>query len=125
MLECARVVHAHGLKNVVVTNGLIAPEKLEELLPFIDAFNIDLKGFSQDVYDVCGGALEQVKETIACASASSHVEVTTLLIPGLNDDSTQLEQEARWLASLDPAPTLHLTRFFPRYLYAGREPTPL
>lgn len=125
VLECARVVHAHGLKNVVVTNGLIAPEKLEELLPFIDAFNIDLKGFSQDVYDVCGGTLEQVKETIACASASSHVEVTTLLIPGLNDDSTQLEQEARWLASLGPAPTLHLTRFFPRYLYADREPTPL
>lgn len=125
VLECARVVHARGLKNVVVTNGLIAPEKLEELLPYIDAFNIDLKGFSQDVYDVCGGTLEQVKATIARANTSSHVEVTTLLIPGLNGDSTQLEQEARWLASLDPVPTLHLTRFFPRYLYADREPTPL
>lgn len=125
VLECARVVHARGLKNVVVTNGLVAAEKLEELLPFIDAFNIDLKGFSQDVYNVCGGTLEQVKETIVCANASSHVEVTTLLIPGLNDDFAQLEREAQWLASLDPVPTLHLTRFFPRYLYAGREPTPL
>ena len=125
VLECARVVHARGLKNVVVTNGLVAAEKLEELLPFIDALNIDLKGFSQDVYDVCGGTLEQVKETIACASASSHVEVTTLLIPGLNDDFAQLEHEAQWLASLDPVPTLHLTRFFPRYLYTNREPTPL
>lgn len=125
VLECARVVHARGLKNVIVTNGLIAPEKLEELLPFIDAFNIDLKGFSQDVYDVCGGTFEQVKTTIARANASSHVEVTTLLIPGLNDDSVQVELEAQWLASLDPVPLLHLTRFFPRYLYADHEPTPL
>ena len=125
MLECARTVHARGLKNVVVTNGLGAAEKLEELLPFIDAFNIDLKGFSQDVYDVCGGTLEQVKATIARANASSHVEVTTLLIPGLNDDFAQLEREAQWLASLAPVPTLHLTRFFPCHRMADAAPTPV
>ena len=111
--------------SLAMVNSVLRLVMVLLLLPFIDAFNIDLKGFSQDVYDVCGGTLEQVKETIACASASSHVEVTTLLIPGLNDDFAQLEREAQWLASLDPVPTLHLTRFFPRYLYAGREPTPL
>ncbi len=125
VLECAQAIHEAGLDNIVVTNGLIAPDKLARLLPYLDAFNIDLKGFSQDVYDITGGKLETVKNTIAQASENAHVEVTTLLIPGLNDDMELLEEEAAWLASVDPDIPLHLTRFFPQHRYIDCPATPL
>lgn len=125
VLECSQKAHDAGLMNVVVTNGLIALPKLERLLPFIDAFNIDLKGFSQDVYDITGGSLDMVKQTIEAAASRSHVEVTTLLIPGLNDDMGMMEEQARWLASIDKGIPLHLTRFFPHYKFADKKPTPL
>lgn len=125
VLECARAIHDAGLDNVIVTNGLIAPDKLARLLPYIDALNIDLKGFSQDVYDITGGKLETVKGAIEQAHEAAHVEVTTLLIPGVNDDMKLLEEEAAWLASIDPNIPLHLTRFFPQYRYADCPPTPL
>lgn len=125
VLECARSIHDAGMLNVVVTNGLITPDKLAQLLPYIDAFNIDLKGFSQDVYDITGGKLEAVKSTIEQAHGDAHVEVTTLLIPGLNDDMELLDEEAAWLASIDPDIPLHLTRFFPQHRYTDRPATPL
>lgn len=125
VLECARAIHDAGMVNVVVTNGLITPDKLAELLPHIDAFNIDLKGFDQSVYDITGGKLETVKNTIEQAHEDAHVEVTTLLIPGLNDDMELLDEQAAWLAGIDPDMPLHLTRFFPQYRYADRPPTPL
>lgn len=125
VLECARAIHEAGLDNIVVTNGLIAPDKLAQLLPYIDAFNIDLKGFSQDVYDITGGKLETVKNTIEQAHEDAHVEVTTLLIPGVNDDMELLDEEASWLASIDEDMPLHLTRFFPQYRYADRPASPL
>lgn len=125
VLECARAVHERDLLNVVVTNGLISRGKLEQLLPYIDAFNIDLKGFDQRVYDVCGGTLEQVKETITLSAAHAHVEVTTLVIPSVNDDLDEIDALARWLSSVDADIPLHLTRFFPRYRYSDRVPTPL
>ncbi len=125
VLECAEAIHEAGLDNVVVTNGLIAPDKLAQLLPFIDALNIDLKGFSQDVYDITGGTLEMVKHTIEQARENAHVEVTTLLVPGVNDDMELLDEEAAWLAGIDPDIPLHLTRFFPQYRYADRPATPL
>lgn len=120
VVECARAVHEAELDNVLVTNGLIAADKLEQLLPHIDAYNIDLKGFDQSVYDITGGKLETVKNTIERANEDAHVEVTTLLIPGLNDDMELLEEEATWLASVNPDIPLHLTRFFPQYRYADR-----
>ena len=125
VVECARAVHEAELDNVLVTNGLIAADKLEQLLPHIDAYNIDLKGFDQSVYDITGGKLETVKNTIERANEDAHVEVTTLLIPGLNDDMELLEEEATWLASVNPDIPLHLTRFFPQYRYADRPATPL
>lgn len=103
----------------------LPPTKLAQLLPYIDAFNIDLKGFSQDVYDITGGKLETVKNTIEQAYGDAHVEVTTLLIPGLNDDMKLLDEEAAWLASIDPDIPLHLTRFFPQHRYTDRPATPL
>ena len=114
--DAAVAVKRRGLKNVLVTNGFINPEPLAELLPLMDAMNIDLKAFSPGVYqDICGGGLEAVKKTIATAAGSCHVEVTTLVVPGLNDGDEEITQLARWLAGIDPAIPLHLSRYFPRY----------
>lgn len=121
------LVRKAGLANVVVTNGYINPGPLEELAPHIDALNIDLKGFDQAVYDAAGapGGLEAVKRTIARCARDCHVEVTTLVIPGFNDDPALMEDEADWLASVDRGIPLHLTRFFPRHRMLDRSPTPL
>ncbi len=125
--DCARLAHEAGLLNVVVSNGMICDEPLEELVPLIDAANIDLKGFSQDFYDLVGGEYLTVRRTIErlAAAPSCHLEVTTLVIPGLNDDVGQIAEAARWLASLDPGITSHLTRFFPQHRMADRPPTPI
>lgn len=124
--DCARLAHEAGLLNVVVSNGMICDEPLGELVPLIDAANIDLKGFSQDFYDLVGGEYLTVRRTIErlAAAPSCHLEVTTLVIPGLNDDVGQIAEAARWLASLDPGFTYHLTRFFPQHRMADRPPTP-
>lgn len=125
--DCARLAHEAGLLNVVVSNGMICDEPLEELVPLIDAANIDLKGFSQDFYDLVGGEYLTIRRTIErlAAAPSCHLEVTTLVIPGLNDDVGQIADAARWLASLDPGITYHLTRFFPQHRMADRPPTPI
>ena len=91
---------------------------LEEILPFIDAMNIDLKGFRSDIYEKLGGDLETVKAFIERSSKDSHIEITSLIVPGLNDSPEDMEEEAKWLASIDPAIPLHITRYFPRYRYS-------
>jgi pyruvate formate lyase activating enzyme len=121
LLDCAKQVHEAGLLNIVVTNGYINREPLETLLPYVDAINIDLKGFSAEFYQKIGGDLDTVKETIITAHKKCHIEVTTLVIPGDNDGD--IEPLVRWLASVDQAIPLHLSRFFPRNKYIGREPT--
>lgn len=123
--DCAQLVHDQGQYNIVVSNGMVCEEPLRELLPLIDALNIDLKGFTQDFYDLCSGDLETVKRTIEVCHESAHVEVTTLVIPELNDDPDQVEKAARWLAGLDPEIPYHLSRFFPCHLMNDRGPTPL
>ena len=122
LYDCAELVREAGLLNVVVTNGYINREPLEELLPLIDAMNIDLKGFTDGFYQKLGGALSPVLRTIALAHKRCHVEITTLVIPGENEDG--VAELAAWIASLDPEIPLHLTRFFPRYHYSDRPPTP-
>ena len=121
LCDCARLVHDEGLYNVIVTNGCINREPLEALLPFIDAMNIDLKGFTKGFYDRVGGSLEAVLETIESSCRSCHVEITTLVLPGENEDD--IEEISKWLAAIDTNIPLHLSRFFPRYRYADREPT--
>lgn len=125
--DTARLAHEEGLCNVIVSNGMINDEPLRELLPLIDAANIDLKGFSQAFYDIVGGDFATVQHTIATlvAQPSCHVEVTTLVIPGLNDSAEEIEAAAAWLASLDPEIPYHLTRFFPCHHLQDRAPTPL
>ena len=119
--ETAKLVKSAGLKNILVTNGFINPKPLVELLPFIDAMNIDLKAFTQGFYDKLGGKLEAVKETIT--SSTCHVEVTMLIIPGENEND--ICEAAKWLANINPEIPLHLSRFFPRYKYTNHAPTPI
>ncbi|MCL2198437.1 MAG: radical SAM protein [Defluviitaleaceae bacterium] len=121
ILDCAREIHAAGLKNVLVTNGFINPAPLEKLLPYIDAMNIDLKAFSQEFYKKIGGDVEVVKNTIATAAKACHVEVTTLVIPDENEDD--IEPIAKWLASLNPKIPFHISRFFPMHNYANLQAT--
>ncbi len=122
--DCARLLHGRGLANVIVTNGYICQEPLKELLPFVDAMNIDLKGFTDVFYKKVGGDLETVKKAIETAAKSCHVEVTTLVIPGENDGDGEIEELSGWLAGISPDIPFHLTRFFPRYKYAEKAPTP-
>jgi len=123
--DCARLVRQAGLKNIVVTNGYVNPGPLEELLPWIDAMNIDLKGFTETFYRRLGGDLEPVKATIMAAVEACHVEITTLIIPGENDSEEEMHALSGWLAGLDPKIPLHISRFFPRHHYADRTPTPI
>ncbi len=121
--DTAKLVREAGMVIVLVTNGSATLEVLEELLPFTDAMNIDLKGFRADYYRNLGGDLETVKAFIRHAAASCHVEITTLIVPEENDSLEEMEEEAQWIASLDGEIPLHVTRFFPRYHMENREPT--
>jgi len=124
VLDAARAVKKRGMKNVLVTNGYVCKEPLEELLPNIDAMNIDLKAFDQGFYkNVVRGGLAEVKETIAASAKACHVEVTTLVIPGLNDSAEDIKKMAEWLANISPDLPLHLSRFFPKHEMTDRAPT--
>lgn len=114
--DSAKLLHEKALAVVLVTNGQICEEPLKALLPHIDAMNIDVKGFTQTFYDWIGGDLATTKMTVALAvEAGVHVEVTTLIVPGKNDNEKEMDAEARWLASISPEIPLHLSRYFPRY----------
>ena len=112
-----------GLKTAVITNGCFTAQALDKVLPVVDAYNIDLKGFTQGWYRQLGGDLETVKAFIAAAAMKVHVEVTTLIVPGKNDSEEEMEALSLWLASLSPDIPLHISRYFPRYTAQGN-PTP-
>lgn len=114
--DTAKLLHRHGYRNVLVTNGYINSEPFLKLLPYIDAMNIDLKGFSDSFYrEYCRGERKPVMDTVEAAVGSCHVEVTCLLIPSLNDNIDEQEQMAEWLAGLDQNLPLHYSRYFPQY----------
>ena len=119
VLDCARLASEHGLKNVMVTNGYINPGPLDELLEVIDAFNIDLKAFDDSFYRrFTGATLKPVLETIEkVAGAGRHLELTTLILPGLNDSDTSMHREAEWIATIvGRRVPLHISSYFPMYL---------
>lgn len=123
--EAMPLVREAGYKNVLVTNGYINPEPLERVLPFIDAMNIDLKAFTEHFYHTnCKARLEPVKETIKKCVGRTHVELTTLLVTGLNDTRAEISELASWVASLDKNIPLHLSRYHPAYKY-DLPPTPV
>ncbi len=121
--DAAERIHAYGMKNVMVTNGHASLSVLEELLPYVDAMNIDLKCFRKEGYKKLGGDLDTVKAFITRAAANCHVELTTLVVPGENDSLEEIEEEAAWIASVSRDIPLHITRFFPRYRMTDREAT--
>ncbi len=116
VLDTARLLNARGYRNVLVTNGFINPEPLAELLPYIDAMNIDIKGFTDQFYQKhCRGRRDPVLRTVEAAVKECHVEITCLLIPTLNDQPEEQEALASWLSSLDQDIPLHYSRYFPQY----------
>ena len=116
VLDTAKLARSRGLKNVVVTNGFINPGPLAELLPHVDALNIDVKAFNDHFYqEVCAGRLADVQRTVEMAAAAAHVEVTCLVVPGLNDSVAELTVLAEWLASISKDIPLHFSRYFPNY----------
>jgi pyruvate formate lyase activating enzyme len=123
--ETAALAKAAGLCTVLVTNGTAEEAIIERILPHIDAFNIDLKGFTPAFYRTLGGDLATVQRTITQCVGRAHVEITTLIIEGENDSDADMENMAAWLASLDPELPLHLTRFFPHYMWMDRHMTSL
>lgn len=123
--DCARLFRSEGLKTVLVTNGTILEEPLLDLLPEIDAMNIDLKGYSAGYYRWLNGDLATVKNTIALSAKRCHVEVTALILPGKNDGEAEMDALSAFLASVRPDLILHVTRFFPRYRVLNLSPTPV
>jgi len=127
MLDTAKLVKEKNLKNVVVSNGYINTEPLKHILPLIDAFNIDLKAFENDFYKTfTKGKLEPVLETLKIIAAhKNHLEITNLVIPGLNDNDKIFEEMVKWIAGeLGTHIPLHLSRYFPQYKLV-LPPTPI
>lgn len=130
--DTARLVHEAGMKNVMVTNGTAELAVLEELAPYIDAMNIDLKGFQDSYYrDVLDGDREMVLSFIRRAVQFCHVELTTLIIPDENDSEEEMREICRFIAGLTDTDgnmigaqiPLHISRFFPRFHLTDRGPT--
>jgi pyruvate formate lyase activating enzyme len=118
MLSTAKLSKQSGLKNVMISNGYINQKPLQELLPYIDAFNIDLKSFSENFYrEYTKSKLEPIKQTLkTIASAHKYLEITNLVIPTLNDDSTEFEEMIKWIRdNLGDEIVYHISRYFPTY----------
>ena len=107
--------HEMQMKTVLVSNGNVSDKTADEVIPLIDAMNIDLKVFSAEGYRKLGGDLEQTKNFIIKAARRSHVELTTLIVPGINDNAEMMKKEAEWIAETDDEIPLHITRYFPRW----------
>ena len=124
--DTARLVKDKGMKNVLVTNGTAAVSVLEEISPYIDAMNIDLKCFDRDTYkSVLGGDLDMTMDFIKGASETSHVEITCLIVPGISDSPEKMRDMSRWIAGISSDIPLHISRFFPRFHMKDASPTPL
>ena len=128
--DTAKLVQAEGMKTVMVTNGTAELAVWDELKPYIDAMNIDLKGFTDRYYEqVLGGDRRQVLAFIEEAVKTCHVELTTLIVPGENDGEEEMRALSQWVSRLtNPDGTgvpLHISRFFPRFHMQDRKATPV
>ena len=126
MLETAKLAKEEGLLNVMVTNGFMSGEALDMMAPWLDGANIDLKAFTEDFYKKqCGGRLQPVLDTIkAMHQHGIWVELTTLLIPGLNSDQKELEELISFILGVDANIPWHVSRFFPQHRLVDVPPTP-
>mgnify|MGYP006274963177 CR=1 FL=1 len=125
-LDTARLAADRGLRNVFVTNGYITPEALDTIAPVLHAANIDLKAFTNETYkDLCGAELAPVLETIRhYRERGVWIELTTLVIPGVNDSDDELRALADFIADLSPDIPWHITRFHPAHRMSDIPPTP-
>jgi pyruvate formate lyase activating enzyme len=124
--DTAKLAKEAGLANNFVTNGYMTEEALTAIRPYLDAANVDLKAFKDETYKkVCGARLEPVLESIRrMRKLGIWVEVTTLVVPGLNDGAEELTAIARFIAGVDPDIPWHISRFHPDFEYADAPPTP-
>ncbi len=124
-LDIARLAHGEGIKNVFVTNGYMSAAALEVISPYLDGANVDLKSFRDEFYrEQCGARLQPVLDTITgMKRAGIWVEITTLLIPGLNDGDGEIEDIAEFISGVGREIPWHISRFHPRYLMQEREAT--
>ena len=130
--DTGKLSRERGLKNVLVTNGTAELSVLDEIGPYIDAMNIDLKGFTARYYnEFLGGSFEMTKRFIEEAVKICHVELTTLIIPGENDSPNEMRELSSWVSELEgadgsvmgPDIPLHISRFFPRFHLTDRNAT--
>ncbi|MBU1011662.1 MAG: AmmeMemoRadiSam system radical SAM enzyme [Bacteroidetes bacterium] len=118
VLETSRLAHQNGLKNVFVSNGFINPDPLSKLIGFVDAFSIDLKGFTEEFYkNLTSSRLAPVLKSIKqIKDAGKHIELTNLVIPGLNDDEEKFKEMVDWIAEeIGEDTVLHISRYFPMF----------
>jgi pyruvate formate lyase activating enzyme len=116
VFETSKIAREKGLKNVLVTNGFVNEAPLKELLPYIDAMNIDLKAFNEKFYrTICKGFLTSVMNTIEVSYKKVHIEITNLLIPNQNDSIEEIVKMVDWISSLSPEIPVHFSRYFPQY----------
>ena len=128
VIDIARLAHEKGLWNILVTAGYVCQEPLADLLPFLDAATIDLKSFSDEIYQkVSAGHLSPVLDTIlAMRDANVWIELTNLVIPTVNDNMDMIRQMCKWMVENDLANVpLHFSRFFPKYKMRDIPPTPV
>ncbi len=127
MFDIAAIAHDKGLKNILVSAGYVEKEPLRELLPYLDAANIDIKAMNEIIYrKYCGASLASVLDNIlTMREAGVHVEITNLLVTGLNDSEEHIEMLCQWMTDngLQDVP-LHFSRYFPRYKMKEPGPTP-
>ena len=117
VLETAKLARQNGLKNVLITNGYVNMDPLAEMLPYIDAMNIDIKSFDEDFYlKTCGGRLKPILEVVKRSARACHIELTNLIIPTLNDSKASIKKMVDWVYdNLGAETPLHLSRYFPCY----------
>ncbi|MFH0831622.1 MAG: AmmeMemoRadiSam system radical SAM enzyme [archaeon] len=126
MLDTAKIAREKGIKNVLVSNGFINPEPLNELCRYIDAANIDLKSISEKFYrKICDGSIEPVLDSIKMLHKNKiWLELTNLIIPKLNDSEEEIKELAGYIAKIDKNIPLHLSAFHPTFKMANLQPTP-
>jgi len=124
--DCMILARREGIKNVFVSNGYMSEEALRFISPYLDGINVDLKGDEEFYKKICGGRLEPVMNNIKLfRELGVWVEVTTLIIPELNDSEDFLRRVAKFLYSIDAAIPWHVTQFYPTYQLVDKPRTPI
>lgn len=124
--DCGKLAREKGIKNIFVSNGYMSSDASRHMVQFLDGINIDIKSFRDEFYKkICGARVQPVLDNVKyMKEAGVWVEVTTLLIPGLNDSSEELREIARFIKDVDPDMPWHVSAFYPTYRLTDRPPTP-